>query len=68
MNTDPLGNFDYFLQFSHYFSATWPFLHFFLNEGGNTWTRGEFGQYAEFFMEILVQSTQATQAKVPKQC
>ena len=39
------------------------FSHFFLNEGGNTWTRGEFGQFAEFFLWKLVQGTQA---KVPK--
>ena len=45
-----LWNFHYFHQISHYFSTTRTFLHFFLNEGGNTWTRGEFGQFAEFFL------------------
>ena len=30
---------------------------------GNSWTSSKFGKFAEFFMETLVQGTQATQAK-----
>ena len=51
-----------------FFFKTRPFLQFFLIKGGTTWTSSEFGQFAEFFMETLVQGTQATQAKVPKWC
>ena len=40
--------FPLFPSISQYFSTTQTCVHFFLNEGGNTWTRGEFGQFAEF--------------------
>ena len=41
-----------------YSNVPWTFLHYFLNKGGNTWTRGEFGQFAEFSWKYLF--------KVPK--
>ena len=69
MNTDSWGDyFDYFLQF-HVISQQLNLLSTFSS------SKGEIHELAvnldnlpEFFMETLVQGTQATQAKVPKQC
>ena len=46
------------IKVTDYSNVPWTFLHCFLNEGGNTWTRGEFGQFAEFSWKYLF--------KVPK--
>ena len=61
MNTLRLGPSSKFLSLPtglNYSNVPWTFLHCFLNEGGNTCTRGKFGQFAEFSLKYLF--------KVPK--
>ena len=59
-------NTDIFLQF-HVISQQLDLFSSFSSLKGeihkNSWTSSKFGQFAEFFMETLVQGTQATQAK-----